>query len=218
MIALKKEDIPAILAKEAQNWTTALTTKLNSGKKPTNTEKTRYRHPDIKQALIKETHGKCAYCESKILHVSPGDVEHIFPKSKRPELTFEWNNLTLACTECNRRKDAEDFCDSKLFVDPYKVDPVEHFWFAGPAMIPVPGNDAAHATWKKLELNREKLFGVRQEAIEDLRVRLSNIAKTLDPDARAILIAETLEEASAKKEFSAMARDFVSDGLRRLGY
>ena len=41
-------------------------------------------------APIDETHGKCAYCESKIKHIDYGDIEHILPKNKnaRPDLCY----------------------------------------------------------------------------------------------------------------------------------
>lgn len=75
-----------------------------------------YKEQDIKEALIKLFNGKCAYCESKILHIYPGDVEHFRPKSlikylpndKIKELkpgyywlAANWNNLLLACKNCN---------------------------------------------------------------------------------------------------------------------
>ncbi len=75
-----------------------------------------YKQSEIKEALIKLFNGKCAYCESKILHIYPGDVEHFRPKSsiKYPKedkvkeikpayywLAADWNNLLLACKNCN---------------------------------------------------------------------------------------------------------------------
>ena len=41
------------------------------------------RDKSIKEQILKETHGKCVYCESKISHVCPGDIEHILPKNKK---------------------------------------------------------------------------------------------------------------------------------------
>jgi uncharacterized protein (TIGR02646 family) len=77
---------------------------------------TAYKQSDVKDALIQLFNGKCAYCESKILHLYPGDVEHFRPKSliKYPKedkvteikpgyywLASDWNNLLLACKNCN---------------------------------------------------------------------------------------------------------------------
>ena len=81
MIKLSKTEEPQILLDNGPNWTKVIVDKIAVGETPTDTEKTRYRHPDIKAALVAETNGKCAYCESKVLHIHHGDVEHIYPKS-----------------------------------------------------------------------------------------------------------------------------------------
>lgn len=72
-----------------------------------------YREDDVKVALIDSHYGKCAYCETYILHTSHGDVEHFRPKSKYTDdsgggqqlgyfwLAYDWNNLFLACPICN---------------------------------------------------------------------------------------------------------------------
>ena len=61
----------------------------------------RYRHNQIQSALRKMFRGKCAYCESKIAHLSDPHIDHYRPKSSFPKLTFDWNNLILACGICN---------------------------------------------------------------------------------------------------------------------
>ena len=40
-----------------------------------------YSHETVKQALLEAQHGKCAFCESKVAHISFGDVEHFRPKA-----------------------------------------------------------------------------------------------------------------------------------------
>lgn len=72
-----------------------------------------YSHDDVKEALIKLFNGKCAYCESLVLHIYPGDIEHFRPKGKIEEanpsqtpgyywLAADWDNLLLACRNCNQ--------------------------------------------------------------------------------------------------------------------
>jgi hypothetical protein len=69
-----------------------------------------------KPALVAAQHEKCAFCEAKIRHTQPGDVEHFRPQAatrqskdaplRKPGyywLAYEWTNLLLACAECNRR-------------------------------------------------------------------------------------------------------------------
>ena len=75
-----------------------------------------YGHATVKTALKQAQHDKCCFCESKISHISYGDVEHFRPKAgfrNRPGepltqpgyywLAYEWANLYLACQLCNQR-------------------------------------------------------------------------------------------------------------------
>ena len=71
--------------------------------------------------LKEETGFKCVYCESKIGHNTPGDIEHKIPSSKDEDQHFAWNNLTIACTECNRRKN-DYYVIGNEFLDPYSDD------------------------------------------------------------------------------------------------
>lgn len=72
-----------------------------------------YKHNDVREALIKLFNAKCAYCESRFLHVYTGDIEHFRPKGKIEEaspnqkpgyywLAAEWSNLLLSCRHCNQ--------------------------------------------------------------------------------------------------------------------
>ena len=67
MRKIKKTPKPQVLIDHAKEWTTEYCACLNAGNKPSDTVANRYNHPEIKTALEKETHEKCAYCESKIL-------------------------------------------------------------------------------------------------------------------------------------------------------
>jgi len=72
-----------------------------------------YSDSKVKGALIELFKGKCAYCESKFLHVYSGDVEHFRPKGKIAEavnpkpgyywLAAKWDNLLLSCRNCNQK-------------------------------------------------------------------------------------------------------------------
>jgi uncharacterized protein (TIGR02646 family) len=108
MIFLKKGEEPQVLISNGPVWTQKLLQREAAGETPTRTEATHYRHPDIKAALVAETHNKCAYCESKLQHIHHGDVEHIFPKSRDPSRMLKWDNLTLACEVCNQNKSDRD--------------------------------------------------------------------------------------------------------------
>jgi uncharacterized protein (TIGR02646 family) len=44
----------------------------------------------------------CSYCERQV--AASLAVEHVIPKSLRPELEKEWHNFLLGCTNCNSVK------------------------------------------------------------------------------------------------------------------
>ncbi|MFT7036596.1 MAG: hypothetical protein ACJA2S_005128 [Cyclobacteriaceae bacterium] len=73
-----------------------------------------YSEKSVRKILQKMFHGKCAYCESKITAIYPGDIEHFRPKGgyinddeplSKPGyywLAADWGNLLLACPFCNQ--------------------------------------------------------------------------------------------------------------------
>ncbi|MBT2246974.1 HNH endonuclease [Sphingobium sp. BHU LFT2] len=209
MIALTKADEPQILTHNESAWTAVVVSKIAAGVEPTDTEKSRYRHADIKAALIVETSGKCAYCESKLLHVAFGDVEHIHPKSKAVANLFKWGNLTLACDRCNTYKG-----DAEGVIDPYAGDPEPRFTILGPMIMPDPSDVDALYTERKLRLNRPDLLERRAEKIKYLmdQVLILQNAKTA---ALRDVLADDLRnnETSADQEFAATARTFVATVL-----
>lgn len=55
---------------------------------------------DFHEVLAQRFSRLCAYCEE----VCKGEVDHFRPKSRFPDLVYEWTNWLLACTPCNRAK------------------------------------------------------------------------------------------------------------------
>lgn len=56
-----------------------------------------------KKQLSKETHGKCAYCETSYDAVAFGDVEHFRPKSVYWWLAYVYDNYLASCQICNQQ-------------------------------------------------------------------------------------------------------------------
>jgi uncharacterized protein (TIGR02646 family) len=204
MIKLTKLAKPEVLVTNAHVWTKALVDKVNAGEKPTDSEKTKYRHKDIKEALIKETHGKCAYCESKVLHIHHGDVEHIYPKSLDLSKTFEWENLTLACEVCNQLKSDRD-PNMEHIIDPYNIDPSSHLNFVGTFVHAITA-DYGQSSKAILDLNRAELCERRREKLEKTLSIFENILNQELPfPARKAIYDNLLEnEGASKSEYSAM--------------
>jgi len=216
MIKLAKLPEPQVLLDNGAEWTRVLVSKIAAGERPTESEKTRYRHSQIKEALISETHGKCAYCESKILHVHHGDVEHIFPKSLDPAKFVEWVNLTLACEICNQNKSNKDPYLLHI-IDPYVIDPFDHLIFAGSLVF---SKGTAHGTSSRaiLDLNRGGLVERRQEKLESLIAIAENVFRPDLPQVarQAIYDNFVAKDASPGAPFSAMAISFFEQLKSRL--
>jgi len=211
MIRLTKRAAPRILVQQAANWTAELLAAIAAGTKLSDARKRRYNDAEVKSALLEETHGKCAYCESKLRHITYGDIEHIVAKDVDPSRTYDWLNLTTACDVCNTRKSNQEG-----LIDPYTDDPEKiHFRFMGPMVTIVPGSEPAKLTLTVLKLNRPDLMEKRKERVEDLGRQLEEIVATKDDATRRILIKVLVESETAdNSEFAACVRAYVRDKQR----
>jgi hypothetical protein len=216
MIKLQKTAKPDVLKQNEAVWQKTYLDKLASGEKPTIYELTRYRHPDIKAALVAETHGKCAYCESKLKHIHHGDIEHIEPKSLYPEKRFEWDNLTYACEICNQNKSDND-PNHVCIIDPYNLDPSLHLTFVGALVFPL-GTPEGKNTQVLLDLNRAALAEQRLKRLNYVMAILDQIFREDLPIAtrRAIYNNLRVNEVGAQCEYSAMVRTAVDNLSKRL--
>ena len=201
MRSLEKLPKPEILEINEQGWLADyLSDKTNA------TKRYRYRDPDIKRQLKEETGFKCVYCESKIGHNTPGDVEHKIPSSKDESKHFDWNNLTIACTECNRRKN-DYYKEGEEFLDPYSDDVEQWLEHHGPLVYWTAGNVRAEITIRKLELNSEaraQLVFRKIEKLDGLANLVERWNSEENPTLKSLLYLQISEMVSAKSEYSAM--------------
>jgi uncharacterized protein (TIGR02646 family) len=63
-------------------------------------------YKEARDPLIARIGDFCSYCEI-VLH-STIHVEHVRPKSRRPDLALQWSDFLLACDSCNSTKGDED--------------------------------------------------------------------------------------------------------------
>lgn len=160
-----------------------------------------YAARDVKAQLMADQHNKCAYCEARFVHSSPGDVEHYRPKAGFRQtdttpvqgpgyywLAYEWANLLFACEDCNRTRKRQLF--------PLRNDPAgrarnHHHALAQevPLLLnPAHGDDpAAHLTFAEEAaqgLTPEGRASVaayglnRTTLLDDRRVRLRSLRDT----------------------------------------
>ncbi len=198
---------PNVLLQNKTNWLADYKADKTNG-----TNKYRYRHSDIKGQLKTETGFKCVYCESKIGHNTPGDVEHIIPSSKNEDTHFVWDNLTIACTECNRRKN-DYYEHGEEFLNPYSDNNleylIEHF---GPIVNWRNGHVRAEITVKILELNkptRVQLILRKIEKIEDTNTLIERYIAEQNPTLKQIHKLQLEQMTLVDAEFSGMVKSLV---------
>lgn len=207
MIKLTKHEEPAVLRDNGERWGEEyLTAKTNQVM--TDTIRYRYRHPQIKTTMREETSDKCAYCESKITHTYPGDIEHILPASDFPELVCNWENLTLACGECNRRK-SNYYSAEQPLINPYQDDPKRHLFAAGTLIFGKTGNAKGNLAQLKLELNRTALLERRKERIDSLNNLANRYTQEPDGELKNLLGNELKKEMANDKEYAFTSRAFL---------
>lgn len=212
MIHVERGDPPKILIRLAEKWRQALLSARTEGERRRAEKK--YGHSDVKAALNQLFLGKCAYCESKITHVDYGHIEHFRPKRgprARPDLTFEWTNLFLACGKCNGAEFKGDkFPEPQQGgppVNPCDDDPNEHLDFH---YDPIAQLASVYALTRRGEIT-ESLFGLNRRELRTYRsqvvrklVALARLAQA-DPEAAELLQSATQSDA----EYAAFARTLV---------
>lgn len=89
---------------------------------------TRTRYLSIKTALGAEQFCVCCYCESRVtVESDDSHVEHLKPRSRFPQDTFDYQNLSCSCqggrgtdAHCGHHKGGD--YDAALFVSPHNPD------------------------------------------------------------------------------------------------
>jgi hypothetical protein len=208
MIRLSKMAKPAVLVDNEAAWTTEYADYL-AGTRAT-PEPSRYRDPAIKATVRLETSDKCAYCESKVTHTYFGDVEHILPKSRKPELVVNWENLTFVCAQCNNKK--RDYYDpADPLINPYVDDPDRHLRFFGPVCFETVGDALGRATVINLDLSRGPLVERRRDRLDKIHQMLRQWALLPNGQTRDAWAEQIREEAKGDREYAGAVRAFLRD-------
>lgn len=209
MIRVGRTAKPEILERKAEEWTNKLRDAATEAARKR--AESKYNHPQAKSALVAMFHGKCAYCESKITHIDYGHIEHYRPKRGphgRPDLTFEWSNLLLACGVCNGPAHKSDkfpeTTEDGPILNPCDDVPAEHLEFRydpKASLASVYGKTPRGVTTEQLiGLNRLELRRYRSRHVSQL-MALARFAKSGDLEALSLLD----EAKKADAEYSAFA-------------
>ena len=213
MIRIRKKasaPLPDILQTKGKEQTEALKTRYDNGERDFSSrdfDSSIYGNKEVKDALIAIQNYKCCFCESKIGHVSYGDVEHFRPKAgwvqgdeqlNRPGyywLAYEWDNLLLSCQLCNQRYKKNFFPlvnnhqrslshhdnidnESPVLVHPGKDEAEMFITFKEEIPISVNGNVRGRETVSKLGLDRELLNEQRRKTFSMI-YDIYNLAKDI---------------------------------------
>lgn len=157
----------------------------DGAEKPSDSLWTRFR--DVLRCRF---HGICGYCEEAV-DQSKASVDHFMPKSKFPELVYEWSNWVFACQPCNQSKG--DKWPNGGYVDPCACSQLERpedyfdFDIYSREILPKQGlsperRSKAKITIDDMKLNDHKHLQKRRDQIKLVKLLLSFLADTPHPD------------------------------------
>lgn len=214
MVRINKGPKPAVLVENADKWTKALLNCYASGAVVPEAIASAYNCAEVKNALRNEARRKCMYCESDIAHVAHEHIEHFRPKARKkyPELTFDWDNLGLACPVCNVNK-SDDFDERCPHVNPYQEDPRDFFVAQGPMIFPKLGNTRAELTWQSVKMDRPELIEKRAEKLIGLQMLMRAYTAADSDLIKDIWKRRIKEEIECDREYSFCLRAFVESQL-----
>lgn len=193
--------VPSILQTKGKIATEALVKRYENGEKEftgKDFDSSIYGHKDVKDALINLQGGKCCFCESKITHISYGDVEHFRPKAGWVQdeeelikpgyywLAYDWNNLLLSCQLCNQRHKKNQFpllhsfsralshhdnllSEEPVFIHPANDEPENFITFKENIPVSIDRNLRGKNTIARLGLDREPLNEQRLSRLNMVR-------------------------------------------------
>jgi uncharacterized protein (TIGR02646 family) len=202
MIKIKKSNIAPVVPDRAGNCKMLLETNVNNisynrdplgydnGTSKFEFDSGIYAHLNIKTALISSQFGKCAFCESNVISVAYGDVEHFRPKKGYKQilkdslhytgyywLAYDWKNLLFSCAICNQRNKKNLFplinpnkralnhqnnikTEKPYFIDPSIENPKFLIKFIGATATGIDKNKRGKKTIESLGLNRKGDKGI----------------------------------------------------------
>lgn len=228
MIEVRRLSKPAILVRQAAEWTRELCAERAEYYQAVRdhpvyppARKSRYAHQEVRDRLKEMFGNKCAYCESRVTAVSYQHVEHFRPQSIYPRLVYEWSNLLLACERCNSghkrqqfplmdgiqpEEDRDDPCsrsdhDEPVLIDPCREDPSSFFSFRDSTLV---------CRSERAERTRE-ICGLDREDLEEERRMWLTVA--VDTAIKALQLAAKLGRDSEKEEFRQRLEELLQPSM-----
>lgn len=93
-----------------------------------NTKKSVWNVDWLKEALLKLSNNKCAYCEGNLdMRSDYVEVEHFRDKKDFPDEVLIWENLLPSCKHCNGHKSTHNVVTEPI-INPFNEDPKNHIY------------------------------------------------------------------------------------------
>ncbi len=148
------------------------------------------------EELRRRFHGKCAFCEAKMEHLSNPHIEHYRPKSRREfeQFMFAWDNWLLSCGRCNQKKWAHfPMCgDKPCLLNPIADEPGLYLDFQRAMILNISESERGQETIRLVGLARMPLRSERASwlcRIDSLLLLASSgHSAQVKTDSRSLLI------------------------------
>ena len=206
-------------------------------------DKKHYSKTAVKNVLMTMHSAKCYYCETKLYSPAYLHVEHFRPKGavrQNPRdsqefpgyywLAYSWENLLLACAECNTshkgtlfpleyptqraRSHNDDLAKERpLFVNPSEENPRDHICFQDDA--PIGKTNRGWRTIEGLGLDRSLVTEQRREYFDMVQRHIDMIKIKMPPTPEIEALQDEARTFIAKSmgpdaRFSSMVMDLVA--------
>lgn len=174
----------------------------------------------IKEALLKMTNNKCAYCEMQLNEEGKYmNVEHFYPKSLYPDKVVEWDNLLPSCSHCNVNKGDHDTYESNI-LNPTQQDPKDYLYLKNYRYKSIDNNLIGRNTIDVLALNvsdkmvmpRFKVGEKVNEKFEDILSLMELYEKDKSTSKKNKLkntVLGLMREGRSDKEYSALVATII---------
>lgn len=211
---------PEILKEKHDKWQKQYEKKLEE-KPDARPDSSKYAHRQIIDTLYSMSHGKCFYCETK-LSGDYKEVDHCIEVSLNHSKAYCWENLYLACLNCNRKLDNNAIAVTTV-LDPCHHSDKEirmHLTFIDEQISAANGSKIGLNTIKKYRLNTDLLDMRRSKWLNRILKVVTSIQSDMLEDGRNKPTREEQKQLlmfiSPDQPFSLMSEIYIRTYFPRL--
>ncbi|MDE5882991.1 MAG: HNH endonuclease [Muribaculaceae bacterium] len=213
-------NIPEVLNRNHAKWQADFNAKkaANPQARP---DSSKYAHKDIRKQLMSMSHNKCFYCEGMLLD-RPKEVDHYVEVAVDHSKAFDWNNLYMACLNCND-KVPHNTIPVSAALNPIldsDADIKTHISFDKEIIFPMPGSLKGKQTITKFRLDTDLLNAQRRDWIIKIDGIIIDILKKMVAEGRQSFSDEELSVINrfmdSASPFSLMSEVYIKRKLHGL--